>query len=50
MFTKAVEQGGGKKIAFESAAVNSGKDTQHLLLAPTFKVLLMRQKRLYLLL
>lgn len=31
MFTKAEEQAGGKKIAFESAAVNLRKDMQHLL-------------------
>lgn len=31
MFTEAEDQSRGKKIAFENAAVNLGKDIQHLL-------------------
>lgn len=44
MFTKAEEQAGGKKIAFESAAVNLRKDMQHLL--HYFLVVFIKGKRL----
>lgn len=45
MFTKAEEQGKGKKIAFESAAVNLRKDMAALIQAHSLNVLFMKGNR-----